>query len=160
MNAVSRKNLTDAGAVMRTTCASRSTPGAAFGGCHRHRAVSPDDRHLHVGCERPPAGRAWGEEGGSQMGVAHAPLGALFAATAARTAKPAAQNAAGVRPEAADWQEHRPRLSCTRRRAPWALRASQCRAGGNGAPEFRFPHPVPLLSSPDAGNQGGGKAAV
>jgi hypothetical protein len=27
-----------------------------------------------VGRERPPAGRAWGEEGGSQVGVAHAPL--------------------------------------------------------------------------------------
>jgi hypothetical protein len=26
---------------------------------------------------------------------------------------------------------------------------------GNGAPEFRFPHPVPFLSSPDIGNQGG-----
>jgi hypothetical protein len=25
---------------------------------------------MHVGRERPPEGRAWGEEGGSQMGVA------------------------------------------------------------------------------------------
>lgn len=29
---------------------------------------------MNVGRERPPAGQAWGEEGGSQMGVAHAPL--------------------------------------------------------------------------------------
>src|SRR5918999_3548528 len=52
--------------------------GAAFGGCQRHRAVSPDDRDMHVGRERPPEGRVWGEEGGSQMGVAHAPLAALL----------------------------------------------------------------------------------
>jgi hypothetical protein len=69
--------------------------GAAFGGCHRHRAVSPDDRHLHVGRERPPAGRAWGEEGGSQMGVAHAPAVALFGCDSGADRRPAAQSAAG-----------------------------------------------------------------
>jgi hypothetical protein len=52
--------------------------GAAFGGCQRHRADSPDDRDMHVGRERPPEGRAWGEEGGSQMGVASRPTGRLL----------------------------------------------------------------------------------
>jgi hypothetical protein len=53
--------------------------------CPRHGAVSPDGRDMHVGRERPPAGRAWGEEGGSQMGVAHAHWPLCSAATAAPT---------------------------------------------------------------------------
>ena len=32
---------------------------------------------MDVGRERPPEGRSWGEEGGNQMGVAHA-LAALL----------------------------------------------------------------------------------
>ena len=69
------------------------------------------------------------------------------AATAARTAKPAAQNAAGVGPEAADWQAHR--TSCVLHKAKRAVgAASEPLSGrGNGAPEFRFPHPVPPFES-------------
>jgi len=36
------------------------------------RAVRPDERDIGMGRERPPEGRARGEEGGSQVGVAHA----------------------------------------------------------------------------------------
>ena len=74
MNAVSRKDLTDARAQLtRTTCASRSTQAP-------HSAVSPGlapSRRMIVTCmwgvSDPLRGRAWGEEGGSQVGVAHAP---------------------------------------------------------------------------------------
>jgi hypothetical protein len=46
--------------------------GGGFGGVTDIAPVLPDNRDMHVGRERPPEGRAWGEEGGSQMGVAHA----------------------------------------------------------------------------------------
>jgi hypothetical protein len=58
---------------------------------------------MHVGRERPPEGRAWGEEGGSQMGVAHAPLVALLGCDSGADSRPAAQSAAGCKREAADW---------------------------------------------------------
>jgi hypothetical protein len=51
---------------------------------------------MHVGRERPPEGRAWGEEGGSQMGVAHAPVAALLGCDSGAKGRPAAQSAAGV----------------------------------------------------------------
>jgi hypothetical protein len=40
-------------------------------------AVRPDERGTQVGRERPPRDMTWGEEGGSEMGVAHAPLASL-----------------------------------------------------------------------------------
>ena len=78
MNAVSRKNLTGARAVNANDVRIALDTGAAFGRCHRHHGVSPDDRDMHVGRVRPPEGRPWGEEGGSQVGVAHAPLSDLL----------------------------------------------------------------------------------
>ena len=74
MNAVFRKNLTLAMAVDANDEDATLDTGGASGGVNRHRAVSPDNRDIHIGRERPPAGRAWGEEGGRQTGVAHAPL--------------------------------------------------------------------------------------
>jgi hypothetical protein len=68
--------------------------------CPRHGAVSPDGRDMHVGRERPPEGRAWGEEGGSKMGVAHALLAALLGCDGGVGSRPAAQSAAGCRREA------------------------------------------------------------
>jgi len=95
MNALFRKNLTDTRAQLTgTTYAPRSTQA-------RHSAVSPASRRLagrcdiHVGRERPPMGRASGEEGGSQMGVAHAPLAALLGCDSGADWRPAAQSAAG-----------------------------------------------------------------
>jgi hypothetical protein len=75
--------------------------------CPRHGAVSPDNRDMHAGRERPPEGRAWGEEGGSKMGVAHALLAALLGCDSGADSRPAAQSAAGCRREAADGQEDR-----------------------------------------------------
>ena len=81
--------------------------GACIWRCHRHRAVSPDDRDMHVGRERPPEGRAWGEEGGSRMGVAHARVATLLGCDSGAEGRPAAQSAAGlVASELAGCQEH------------------------------------------------------
>lgn len=69
---------------------------------------------------------------------------------------PAAQSAAGARPEAADWQEHG--ASCFLHKGKHARRfesETACDEGGNGAPEFRFPHAVPPFSSLDGSNQRG-----
>jgi hypothetical protein len=85
MNAVFRKNLTDARHSECERRAHRALRRRRLRRCHRHRGVSPDERDIHVGRERPPKGRAWGEEGGSQMEVAHAPAVALLGATLAPT---------------------------------------------------------------------------
>jgi hypothetical protein len=105
---------------------------------------------MHVGREQPPAGLAWGEEVGSQMGVAHAPL-ASDGGSGGRSGS--ATGGTERRPltfvEVADYQR------------PVTLPASRCHryqggshrielrsTKGNGAPEFRFPHPVPLQGRP------------
>ena len=62
---------------------------------------------MHVGRERPREGRAWAEEGGSRMGVAHAPLAALLGRESGAEGWPAAQSAAGVlASELGGCQEH------------------------------------------------------
>jgi hypothetical protein len=94
MNAVFRKNLTESMAVDANDEDATPDTGGATGSVNQHRAVSPDNRDMVVGRERPPAGRPRGEEGGSQVGVAHAPLSIYPAATTASTATPAAQSAA------------------------------------------------------------------
>jgi hypothetical protein len=48
--------------------------------CRGHSAVLPDDDDKHLGRERPPPEEAWGEEGGSEVGVAHAPDASATAA--------------------------------------------------------------------------------
>jgi hypothetical protein len=148
MNAVSRRNLTDARAINANDVRTALDTGAAFGGV-RHRAVSPDDRDMHVGSERPLEGRAWGEEGGSRMGVAHAPLPLCSAATAAPTAAPAAQGAAGSEPQAIGRQEHLGSMGRGRQRERSALRRRGWSGRGNGAPEFRFPPLVPPRKRPE-----------
>jgi hypothetical protein len=70
MNAVSRKNLTDARAVNANDVPQGARHRRRIRRCHQHRAVSADDGDMHVGRERPLEGPAWGEEGRSQMGVA------------------------------------------------------------------------------------------
>jgi hypothetical protein len=114
---------------------------------HRHGAVSPDDRDMHVGRERPPTGRAWGEEGGSQVGVAHAP-----ACLSAPLRQRAECDAGGVlrrrrQAQLADWQERERWFSRTRRATPRRRARAVASARGNSAPEFRFPHLVPPSQS-------------
>jgi putative addiction module component (TIGR02574 family) len=99
-----------------------------------------------VGRERPPTGRAWGEEGGSQVGVAHAPLasdGGIGSGSDSVTGGTERRPLTFV--EVADYQRPvtLPRSGCGRcqsGRIEYNLRSTK----GNGAPEFRFPHPVPL----------------
>ena len=102
---------------------------------------------MDVGRERPLAGRAWGEEGGSQMGVAHAPLSISSAATTASTATPAAQSAAGVRVETADQQENPASIVATTGLRVVDASIESFYTQGNGAPESWFPRPVPLHES-------------
>src|SRR5688572_2190305 len=78
MNAVFGENLTGVFLPMNPALASRMTLAAHSNAGSGHCAVPPDNGDRHLGRERPPAGRAWGEEGGSQVGVTHAPLGALL----------------------------------------------------------------------------------
>ena len=90
MNAVSRKNLTDACAVDANDVRTALDTVAAFAGV---TGIAPSRRMIvtcHVGRERPPAGRAWGDEGGSQTGVAHAPLSALLDCDSDADSRPAA----------------------------------------------------------------------
>lgn len=69
-NARSRRNLT-----ARWAHGAASDGRGTVAGLRQRRCVlPPDDRDMQVGRERPPQGRARGEEGGSQVGVAHAPL--------------------------------------------------------------------------------------
>ena len=107
MNAVFRKNLTDALAVDANDVDAGADTGGALSDVNDRARSYRTNGKMHLERERPPAGRAWGEEGGRQMGVAHASLAHCSAATAARTPKPAAQSAAGTRRESADWREDR-----------------------------------------------------
>jgi hypothetical protein len=114
-------------------------------------AVRPDERGTQVGRERPPRGRARGEEGGSEVGVAHAPLALRSAATAA------AQNAAGVRPDVADWQEHRASFALAQGEARRELRERAGVGQGERCSRVSVPPPGSPFSSADTGNQGGGR---
>ena len=73
------------------------------------------------------------------MGVAHARLSLCSAATAAPTGnrRHRAPPASDPRPLAG--KNIGPRLPCTSGNAPWAPRASQCRAGGPVLPSFGSP---------------------
>ena len=159
MNAVSRKNLTDARAVDANDVRTALNAGAGDRRCHRHRAVSPDDRDMHVGRERPPEGRARGEEGGSQMGVAHALLAALLGCDSGADSRPAAQSAAGCRREAADWQEDRASVIVQRTMRPLYSANIQGVSRGTVLPSFGSPTLFPPLESRH-GQPGRAKAAV
>jgi hypothetical protein len=70
--------------------------GAAFGGV---TGIAPSRRMIVTcmwGVSDPLRAVAWGEEGGSPMGVAHAPLAALRDYDSGADGRPAAQSAAGV----------------------------------------------------------------
>jgi hypothetical protein len=138
-NAGFRRNLT--GESIRTSrlkhAAARSTNDS---GCVHFR---PDERDKQVGRERPPPDGAWGEEGGNEVGVAHAPAVALLGCDSGADSIPAAQSAAGTRPETPDWQEHRGSIALQKTSRAVDSANDPCVGQGNGAPEFRFPHPVP-----------------
>ena len=89
-NARSRRNLTARWA----HGAASGSRGALPGPRQRRCAVQPDERDMQVGRERPPQGRAQGEEGGSHVGVAHAPPAADGDADTGTDETRAAQSAA------------------------------------------------------------------
>lgn len=70
------------------------------------------------------------------------------------------QNAAGVRPEAADWQEHRTSFVLHKAKRAVGSASESVSGKGNGAPEFRFPHPVPPSQVQASVTRGGSKGVV
>jgi len=110
---------------------------------------------MHVGVSDPLRARRGAKKGAAKWGSLTPHWAPCSAATTARTAKAAAQNAAGVRLDATDWQEHRASFVLHKAQRAVGSVSEPVSGRGNGAPEFRFPHPVPLFSSPDMGNQGG-----
>jgi hypothetical protein len=96
---------------------------------------------MQVGRERPPEGWAWGEEGGSQMGVAHAPLDALLGCDSGADSRPAAQSAAGGNREAADGQEDKASSIVQRAMRPLCPANSPGVSRGTVLPNFGSPTP-------------------
>lgn len=104
MNAVSRKNLTDARAVNANDLRTALDTGAAFSGV---TGIAPS-RQMIVTCmwgvsDPLRVGRG-AKKGAAKMGVAHAPLAALLGCDTGADRRAAAQNAARCSHEAADWQ--------------------------------------------------------
>ena len=101
---------------------------------------------MHVGRERPPAGQAWGEEGGSKMEVAHALVASLSCCYACRGFEhgrhrappeswfdqPASQALPAKEKLMRNW---------TGRQRPLGLNGLK---GGTVLPSFRSPNPFPL----------------
>jgi hypothetical protein len=114
---------------------------------------------MHVGRERPPEGRAWGEEGGSQMGVAHAPAVALLGCDSGADSRPAAQSAAGDRGEAADWQEDRASSIVQRAMQPLSSANSPGVSRGTVLPSFGSPtlFPSQVSGEPQPGKRETGR---
>jgi hypothetical protein len=85
MNAFSGKNLTDARAVDANDVRTALDAGAGIRRCHRHRAVSPDGRDMHVGRERPPEAGHGAKKGAAKWGSLTPYWPLCSAATAAST---------------------------------------------------------------------------
>jgi hypothetical protein len=117
--------------------------GAAFAGV---TGIAPSRRMIVTcmwGVSDPLRAGRGAKKGAAKMASLTPRLPWRSTATVARRALPAAQSATGVSPETADWQEHERSFPCERR-ARRVLGAPVVRSSdGNGAPEFRFPHPVP-----------------
>jgi hypothetical protein len=113
---------------------------------------------MHVGRERPPAGRAWGEEGGSQVGVAHAPQTASLGCDSGADSRPAAQSAAGCRREAVDQQGDRSSVIVQRAMRALSSADSPCVNRGTVLPSFGsltlFPSEVSSEPQPREGETG------
>jgi hypothetical protein len=100
---------------------------------------------MQVGRERPPEGRAWGEEGGSQVGVAHAPLASDGGSGRLGGSAPAAQSAALCnRAKCNTDSDFRIAPACFRLKANMRVAPCEPHSPGNGAPAFAFPHLVPF----------------
>lgn len=119
--------------------------GAALDARPGRRAVHPDESDMEVGRERPPVNRAWGEEGGSQVGVAHA---LVVSGTGIDTCSD--WDTGGIERRPQTWRSPTVSMIWTRRfvlyrqRRITFRRADRFPVGGNGPPAFAFPHLVPL----------------
>jgi hypothetical protein len=79
MNAVSRKNLTDARAVDVNDVDTASETGGAFGDGRDRARFLPDDSDIHLGREPTPKDWARDRDRGVAEGVAHAPDASITA---------------------------------------------------------------------------------
>jgi hypothetical protein len=94
MNAVSRKNLTDARAVDANDVDTASETGGAFGDGRDRARFLPDDSDIHLGRERPPKTGRGTVIGGWQWGSLTPQMPPSRLLTAAPTAIRAAKSAA------------------------------------------------------------------
>ena len=140
MNASSRRNLS--GALTAEMNRARNEPGK--GGALDSVTGIALSRRMIVTCMLGVSDPLRATRGGQPNGGRSRPTGRparLRQRRGLRSRRHRAPPASDSRPLTGKNIE--PRLSCTRRNAPWALRAIHVSGRGNGGPEFRFPHPVP-----------------
>jgi len=148
INAVFRENLTVARAQECEPRAHSARHRRRIRRCHRHRAVSRDDVAMHVGRERPLRAGRGAQKGAAEWGSLTPRCTLCSVATAAPTS-----DRRHKAPPAADGK---PRIGkkmgvrhCAAERCDPVLRETVRLSAGNGAPEFRVPHPVPSEVSSD-----------
>jgi hypothetical protein len=112
---------------------------------HGRSAVPPDDSDMHPGRERPPPDGTWGEEGGSEMGVAHAPVVSLPGCDSGAglgSRRHRAPPAPDPKPQPGKSIEHR--ASCAKASTPGVSRAKlRVTTGGTVLPSFGSPTQFP-----------------
>jgi hypothetical protein len=128
MNAVSRKNLTDARAVNANDVRTALNTGAALRGV---TGIAPSRRMIVTcmwGVSDPLRAGRGAKKGAAKWGSL-TPLIALLGCDSGADSRPAAQSAAGCRREAADWQEDRASMIVQRQCDPCTPRTVRVSAG-------------------------------
>ena len=155
MNASSRRNLS--GALTAEMNRARNEPGKG-GALDSVTGIALSRRMIvtcMLGVSDPLRATRGAKKGAAKWGSLTPHWAPCSAATAARTAKPAAQSAAGVRLEAADWQEHRASFVLHKAKRAVGPASDPCVGQGERWSRVSVPPPCSPFSSPDTGNQGG-----
>jgi hypothetical protein len=145
MNAVSGRNLSGRLPSVRPTRMRRPTSTAAS----RRSAALQDGTGMDLGRERPPRDRAWGEDGGSEVGVAHAPDTWLTAVVSRADGNPGGTKRRPIPgSEVAQCEGHDRRgVARIAFGGPYCESVDAGRCGGTVLPNFGSPTLFPLLSS-------------
>jgi hypothetical protein len=143
MNASSRRNLSDAPTTEMNGARNGPDKGSALGGV----TGMARSRRMVVTCmwgvSDPLRAARGAKKGAAKWGSLTPPLSLRSAATAARTRYRRHRAPPAPDPRPLTGKNIEARLSCRRQRAVPSPGRPMCQTGGNGAPEFRFPHPVP-----------------